>query len=401
MKINIISSEWWGAPRQFTTTEKERKISWLELFYDLVFVLAIAKLTHQLSHHLDWLGLIDYLFFFIMIFWAWLNGSLHHDLHGSEGLRTRLMTLWQMMIIAALTITLESYSEAIFNNSIICLMIMQLFITYQWWSVGIYDHEHRKLNRPYTILYMIAFLLMFTSLWVPTSYIRLIFILILFFNLSPPFIAYFLHKRASMSLQLSSSMTERLGLITIILFGEVIAGVVNGLSKLHPVNSGDWINFTLSVAIVFALWWVFFTLVSDRVCKKGFIYSTILELIYIPTLIALGMMGLAFNGLFLSGNEGHFFQFSYRQIFSFSIFLFFTGILLMSFLLQYPAEYKKLKSRVQLSLTITSVLPVISEAVTDQLPLEIFLMAILLLILAEIIFLNYQWYSIYSHNKKE
>lgn len=113
------------------------------------------------------------------------------------------------------------------------------------------------------------------------------------------------------------------------------------------------------------------------------------------------MMGLAFNGLFLSGNEGHFFQFSYRQIFSFSIFLFFTGILLMSFLLQYPAEYKKLKSRVQLSLTITSVLPVISEAVTDQLPLEIFLMAILLLILAEIIFLNYQWYSIYSHNKKE
>src|SRR5258705_3278439 len=107
MHLDKSSSVWWGPPKKFDTQFKERKISWLELFYDLVYVIAISRLTHHLTSHISLHGFLEYAALFILVFWGWLNGSLYHDLHGNAGLRTRLMILWQMMIIAAVTITID------------------------------------------------------------------------------------------------------------------------------------------------------------------------------------------------------------------------------------------------------------------------------------------------------
>ena len=46
MRFSISSSAWWGPPKKFDRDIKERRISWLELFYDLVYVIAIARITH-------------------------------------------------------------------------------------------------------------------------------------------------------------------------------------------------------------------------------------------------------------------------------------------------------------------------------------------------------------------
>jgi low temperature requirement protein LtrA len=49
--------QWWGPPKNFDQRKNERKISWLELFYDLVYVAAIAQLTHHLASHPTWSNL--------------------------------------------------------------------------------------------------------------------------------------------------------------------------------------------------------------------------------------------------------------------------------------------------------------------------------------------------------
>jgi low temperature requirement protein LtrA len=97
-------------PKSLIPYFEERRISWLELFYDLVYVIAISRITHHLAMHINLEGFLQYAFLFILIFWSWLNGSLYYDIHGSDGLRTRLMTLWQVMIIAALAVTIDQPS---------------------------------------------------------------------------------------------------------------------------------------------------------------------------------------------------------------------------------------------------------------------------------------------------
>ena len=175
-------------------------------------------------------------------------------------------------------------------------MIMQFYITYMWWSIGIYDKEHRRYNLPFTILFLLSLALMGLSLTVSHEWLKMLVPLVMICNYAPPFIAHRLLRRASLDLNLSSSMSERLGLFTIIVFGELVFGVVNGISTMHVADLSTWLNFALAIAIVFALWWIFFTLASNREAKKGFVNATLLELLYIPTLISLGLVAASFSG---------------------------------------------------------------------------------------------------------
>lgn len=126
------------------------------------------------------------------------------------------MTLWQMMILAALAIMLDRPATTNFTGITIVLMIMQLYLTYLWWSVGFYDQSHRRYNRPYTVLYLVALALMGVSLFLPEQALRWIVPLAILCNYLPPFISSRLLGRSSMDLDMSSSMFERLGLFTII-----------------------------------------------------------------------------------------------------------------------------------------------------------------------------------------
>lgn len=396
MKLNIKSTAWWGAPKKFSVQQADRKISWLELFYDLVYVIAIAKITHHFSEHLTVANLSDYFYFFAIIFWGWLNGSLYYDLHASEGLRTRLMTLWQMLVIAALVITIDSEAVNLIRNIILIIMVIQLFITYLWWSVGIYDKDHRKLNRPYTILYLFSFSLLGISLFLRQPYQRTMLCAALILNYLPPFLIHVFLKRSTSQMRLSSSMAERLGLFTIILFGEVITNVVNGVSELHALSLRIWVNFSLAVAIVFALWWIFFTIASDRKCKPGLIKSSLLELLFLPALIGLGLLGMAFNGLFSHYDLVDSQIISTKTLFGYALSLFLLSIGVMMFLLEFPTQYTGLKKGAQRLLFFAFILILSLTILTLDVSLPIYLLIMLSIILTVILLLNFRWYSGYT-----
>lgn len=392
MKHNIPGKQWWGAPKKFNIEKEERKISWLELFYDLVYVIAISAITHRVATNFSIHELLDYLYLFVIIFWGWLNGSLYHDLHGSEGLRTKLMTLWQMAIVAALVIVLHSDSEHQLQNTTIVLLIMQLYITYLWWSVGLYDKEHRKLNRPYTIIYLITFLIIVSTLFVQQPFIRILFFVSLVFNCMPPFISHFLLNRKTSALNLSSSMTERLGLFTIIVFGEVVLGVINGVIAAHDLSASTWLEFILAISIVFALWWLFFTIISDRKCKGGLLNSSLFELLFIPTLIGLGLLGATFNDIFQNTHEPIGQKVWGATSLAICISLFLLGICTMMSLLDYPGIYKSFKRQAQWSILATAGLLFIVGFIPLQLSLPYFLLCLLLILVLLIVFLNGSWY---------
>lgn len=390
MAIRPNTSAWWGPPRKFDPNFEERRISWLELFYDLVYVIAIARITHHLALHITWNGFLEYACLFFLIFWGWLNGSLYHDIHGTRGLRTQLMTLWQVLIIAAFSITIEQGSPQRYQYITIVLMAMQLFITYLWWSVGIYDKDHRRYNLPYTILYLISLGLMGLSLYVSHDWLKWIVPLVIICNYGPPFISSQLLRRSSLELSLSSSMSERLGLFTIIVFGEVVLGVVNGISKTNIESFSTWIHFTMAITIIFILWWIFFTLISNRQAKKGFVQASLLELLFIPALVSLGLIASTLS-YFFDPNQ-HIEELG--SIFGYSLAGFLTCIGLMMGLFEYPDIAKPIIRPVRISLVVTALVFVAWALARIDLGLTYNMLVLLGIIIAEIIYLNSLYYSL-------
>ena len=334
---------WWGAPRKFSTSLAERKISWLELFYDLVYVIVISRTTQRLVQHPTLTGLGEYIYLFALIFWGWLNGSQYYDLHGSPGIRTRFMTLWQMIAVAALAVSLDSPADKFLFRTTVSIAFLQLFITYLWWSVGIYDKEHRRLNLPYSVCYLAALGCIVGSLFLPAGFTTLLFWAALVFNFLPPFLTAVRLRDSVGSLTLSLSMTERLGLMVIIVFGEAILGVINGMSNIGDIMAGQWVCFGLGILILFCMWWVFFGLIADRECRQGLAVGITMSSLYIPAIAALGMTGASFP-LLMKGGDAWW----PRALYGSGIIVFLLCIILISVFLRYPQRYLRYKRPMQL-----------------------------------------------------
>ena len=50
---------WWQYPRKVEDRSEHRSVAFLELFYDLVYVVFIAQLAHSLAGHVAWQGFAD------------------------------------------------------------------------------------------------------------------------------------------------------------------------------------------------------------------------------------------------------------------------------------------------------------------------------------------------------
>jgi len=72
--------QWWQSPRNIADRPEHRQVTFLELFYDLVYVVLIAELTHALAAHVDMEHIGQFAFMFVIVWWAWLNGTVYHEL---------------------------------------------------------------------------------------------------------------------------------------------------------------------------------------------------------------------------------------------------------------------------------------------------------------------------------
>ncbi|MEZ5013227.1 MAG: low temperature requirement protein A [Chitinophagales bacterium] len=300
---------WWGPPRKFLDRVMERRISWLELFYDLVYVGVISQLTTRFAEHCTAHGLMEFLFYFCFIFWSWMNGSYYHDLHGSAGIRTRYYTLLQMLGVAAVGIALPYVWEGEFVAFSITFGLVQILITWLWFSVGYYDPEHRPFNRIYTLFYGVSICMFLLSIWASKELVPWLWGIALFMNYAV-FIAAWPNTTRRMralgqNFMISNAIVERLGLFTIIVLGESILGIMHGAGQLDIRSANTWIEFALCTTITFLMWWIYFDILGEMEIRQH--YSSLLFLIiyFIPLLAAFACSGISFNMMLHAGDDVH------------------------------------------------------------------------------------------------
>lgn len=69
----------WQAPRLRVGEETGRHATWLELFFDRVFVVAIAALAGLLHDDLNLGGFFAFSLLFVPVGWAWMSFAYYAD----------------------------------------------------------------------------------------------------------------------------------------------------------------------------------------------------------------------------------------------------------------------------------------------------------------------------------
>ena len=235
-------------------TNDKRHASHLELFYDLVFVAAIAQLSRVLSHEYSIAGLFHFAALFIPVWWAWIGNTFYLTRFEADDVTDRLLTLGQMMFVASLAIHIPlGLGEHSVGFALSYVGVRALLIA-QYHRAGKYLPKARPLTFRYATGFTIAAALWLLSTLVPPPFRFVLWTIGIAIDFLTPLTAGTLHIKLPPHV---SHLPERFGLFTIIVLGEAIVATVRGTTT-QAMQSGGILTGVFGLIIAFALWWAYF-----------------------------------------------------------------------------------------------------------------------------------------------
>jgi low temperature requirement protein LtrA len=299
----------WRPPRAHGETIADRTVSALELFYDLVYVAVVGQAAHHLAEHVTGRGVAEFAVVFCMIWAAWVNGSLYLELHGREDGRTRAFVFVQMGLLVVLAVyTAEAAGDDGGGFALVYAVFLAV-MTFLWWSVRRQDDrlgDHNEFLRPtlgYVAAMAAAVPLVAASALLDDAP-RLVVWVAFCIGWLVAIAAVGALAVTRQGLVPTESLVERFGLFTIIVLGEVVLSVVEGLSA--PERDGLVVTTgVIALTIGFGFWWIYFDLVGRRVPRNDgrSLVSWILS--HLPITLSITGAGAAMASLIHHAGDDH------------------------------------------------------------------------------------------------
>jgi low temperature requirement protein LtrA len=252
MKRNILQTT---KLRQDSEGEQERRATWLELFYDLIFVAVIGELAHSLSAHLNFPGLVDFILLFVPIWWCWIGATFYATRFDNDTVSDRIFSFIQMAIVAAMAVNVHSGLEKAATNFALCYAAFRGLLVLQYLNAGYCVPIARPLTQRFSIGFGLSVLFWMLSVFVPSPWRFWLWGVGLIIDFGTPLIAGQLVAKLPPSV---THIPERVGLFTIIVLGEAIIAVVQGLSELEW-GWASVISALMGLSLAFSLWWLYFS----------------------------------------------------------------------------------------------------------------------------------------------
>jgi low temperature requirement protein LtrA len=295
----------WQPPRPHGQQPRERMVGPLELFYDLAVVVLVAQAAHRLAGHLTWRGLGEFTVVFTLVWIAWVNGSLHHELHGHDDARARSTFLLQILILAAMGAFIPQAGGARGAAFAVTAAVLFAVLAVLWTLAARGDRPgYRRASRLFVTGTAACAVLLAVTAAAPASARIPAWGLIDAAYLAG-FTAVILTAGRSHAPELiiTDSLTERFGAFIIIVLGETLTGVVAGLSG-EPVSGLTLATGLVAVVVGFGAWWTYFDFAGGRRLRTGPQASVQWILGHLPLTAALAAMGAAMVSLTGHAHDG-------------------------------------------------------------------------------------------------
>jgi low temperature requirement protein LtrA len=271
-------------PRLRTLEDGEvRHASYLELFFDLIFVVAIAQLAHELVLDHSLAGFATFAGLYLPVFIAWQGFSVYADRFDTDDVMFRSVIFLGMLAIAALAVQVPEVTHGDSTGFAIAYVALRSLMI----SLYVRSYRHVPQARPlvvrYTAGYSFGVALWMLSLAFDSPERYALWGIALAWEYSLPAVTRRLHRSIPVH---ASHLPERFALFTIIVLGESIVAVALGTA------GSEWeLSSALVAALGFfaaaAIWWIYFGSGSDVAVERSPNAILVFAHAHIPLLAAL------------------------------------------------------------------------------------------------------------------
>jgi len=260
--------------------EAGKRVSWVELYLDVVFVLAIGELAKVIveAPHLRTVWIT--LGLFIALWWTWIGFTLLYNRHGADTPWQRALYLLASLPVGAIAVSLEPASRGHITALAISLAATRVVL-----AIG-YAHDDSPGSsvgdqlRQHTVrAYLLSIILFTASIWVPSPFRFVIWAAALIHesgvvladdedrrrrrrsdHARRPSRAGSPRQSAAVE---AHHFAERFGLFIIILLGEVVVEAGETAADGRPLTGPTWVGLVAAMAFSATLWWTYFDAAAD------------------------------------------------------------------------------------------------------------------------------------------
>jgi low temperature requirement protein LtrA len=249
-------------PSRFGAALREgERVTPLELFFDLVFVLAITQCTALMSHHPTWSGLAQGLLVLGMLWWSWTGYSWLTSVIDPEEGAVRLVMFGA---IAALLLVSLCLPEAFGSLALAFALIYGVVRTAHIVLFMLASPEDDALR--HSVLSLAASTTVAVALLASASLFDglaqgALWALALLLDMGGP---YFFGSEGWRLVP--GHFAERHGLIVIIALGESIVAI--GVGAAGALTLGIGAAGVLGVVLTAAMWWIYFDIVAIVAARR-------------------------------------------------------------------------------------------------------------------------------------
>jgi low temperature requirement protein LtrA len=242
--------------------EAHRASTPLELFFDLVFVVAVAQAASALHHGIAdghaAEGVLGYAMAFFGIWWAWMNFTWFASSYDNNDILYRLLVFVQMTGALILTSGLTPvFENGDLTITVVGYIVMRVAGVAQWLRAAQSDPVHRPTALRYVVGISLCQVAWVILLFLPREvHVPGFFVLVVVELLVPVWA-----ESAAPTPWHADHIRERYGLFTILVLGEAILSTSLAIRTAVDEGAldGSFISLIVGgVLIAYALWWLYF-----------------------------------------------------------------------------------------------------------------------------------------------
>ena len=238
------------------------EVSYLELFFDLVFVFAITQLSHFLHEHQSWIGAAQGAVLFFAVWWAWMSTTWSANRADPDRVAVRFLLIFLMLLSLGMAIGLaQAFGEfpLLFAGCYVGLQISRSFVT-----ALLLRGESPELTRDMVLIglwYCLSAPLWIAGVFTDPQTRLLLWLAAMAIDGIAPLLRYpvpWLGRTDDTERDIEGGhLAERSALFIIIALGEGI--IVIGTEVIEGgISPGTLVAFVTAFASSVLMWWLYF-----------------------------------------------------------------------------------------------------------------------------------------------
>ncbi|MCR5864498.1 low temperature requirement protein A [Aquincola sp. J276] len=240
--------------------DQHRHATWLELFFDLIFVVALRDVGEILAEahdgHITAQQFLHFVLMFLPVWWIWAGHTIYANRFDTDSRQHRLSTLLMMFLLVVISAQVSDATQdaGTYTLAVACYCGARLIVAGMYFVSRRKHHDRGGIATTVGAVFAIGAAISLSSVLLDPPWSYGVFYAGILFDMAALVV---LDRRLHAVPAHTAHLVERVGLLTIIMLGESVISISAALAGI------TWNRFNIIAAIsgfvmVSAIWWIYY-----------------------------------------------------------------------------------------------------------------------------------------------